>query len=1334
MEENKNEKKGKFSSLKGFRRAVPILLIALTAFLTFCFMTNGMGLLGDFIAKFLLGAFSWSAYFIPAFIALHALFYPSDIKNKRIISRTIFSTVTLISIAALIHSINYMSLELSLDLSRFYSEGTETFGGGFVGGLVAFLLSRLFGKPGVVIISIVIILLYITFYFASGRSSVSKALLKVLDFFSDLFTVIGKKRKEKRDRKARKIEEEQLEKRVEERDALLDDEFFAAGNGMQELTISDLGVNESRADSEIEKNPPLHDRVRRTTSFDSRTKRVYEKEEIINEASEKSSDKRRRINLDYSTNESKFGLNDRVDFEAFEENGADIIYEEREEDELKAEKAMYGLDENAEDVFTKDFNAYDFKINEEVASKKSTKGHFEVKEDPKGIDEFSEPLIHASEDAIEKARARADFEMRKKAVLESRIRMEQKERTSKIISNEVGAPVRHRIDDSPVSMQFDDGTEKKEAESTKFNFESSADVAKEGTSYKTDTVDEPFSFGTVIEDTFEFGKKPEFTPADAPNSVDYGYTRAEKSELTPASFDFTGTQASTPASFDFTEKSEDAPRSFDFTENKEDSSYSFGGESVEHTENHSPYFSQSDYSYTPAPEFKPYDEKASADVFIDTKNSDFEDTAIRLSRTMLNPTPEISEEPEYKINTEINKTDSVFEFDEEEDEASTEESSSPFMVFDEEEDDEEEENSYAEISAEEDDSFDEEIPEEEQNEDVKNYRKMFNFLDEEVSDEDTPTPFPEEDDDAPIPFPEEDEDSPIPFPEEDDDAPVPFPEEPEEVTTEPTDTPQRSATASAPLFEYAPEAFPKAPTPQINTPTAAEESKEEKPKKPDYSDYKFPPIDLLIEGKSEEDPLQSEERAQNAEKLIDTLNQFGVKASIKGIDHGPRITRYEIVPARGVKVNQITNLFDDIALNMAAEGIRMEAPIPGKSAIGVEIPNKHPSLVLLRDLVESDEFTSAKEKTTSCLGKDVTGNPVFCDIAKMPHMLIAGATGMGKSVCINSILLSILYKARPDEVKFIMIDPKKVEFNGYNGIPHLLVPVVTDVKQAAGALTWAVEQMEKRYELMEKLEVRKLDSYNERVREDPSLGEPLPKIIIVIDELNDIMLQVKKPAEDLIMSIAQKARAAGIHLIIGTQRPSVDVITGVIKANIPSRIACKVASFNDSKTILEQAGAEKLLKNGDMLYIPAGAPKALRVQGAYVSDPEIASVMKFLKSQVKGAVYDEEVLADINRAAQKCSKGKGSDDDFDDDEDEGESTGILNDQQFLDAVELAIRQGKISTSLIQRKISIGYGKAAKFIDYMEEMGLVSEPNGQRPRDVLVTKDEWHEMLARRSLD
>ena len=523
----------------------------------------------------------------------------------------------------------------------------------------------------------------------------------------------------------------------------------------------------------------------------------------------------------------------------------------------------------------------------------------------------------------------------------------------------------------------------------------------------------------------------------------------------------------------------------------------------------------------------------------------------------------------------------------------------------------------------------------------------------------------------------------------------------------------------------------------FDMPTAKKQEKPQnetpKTKAPDYSGYKKPPIELLKKGSVDIDENLNEETTANGEKLIQTLSEFNVRASIRSVDIGPRITRYEIVPAKGVRVNSVINLFDDISLSLAAEGIRMEAPIPGKAAIGVEIPNKKPQMVLLRDLIERDEFQNSDSMTMACFGKDVTGNAVLGDIAKMPHMLIAGATGMGKSVCINSIMISMLYRARPDELKFIMIDPKMVEFNGYNGIPHLLIPVIIDVKQAAGALMWAVEQMEKRYEMFLKYSVRNLDGYNEKMRADSSLGEPLPKIVIVIDELNDLMLQARKPVEDLIMRIAQKARAAGIHLIIGTQRPSVDVITGVIKANIPSRIACKVASFTDSKTILEQAGAEKLLNNGDMLFWPVGKPKPTRVQGAFVSDAEVEKVMNFLKSQNKGASYDEEALEEINRAAQKCAKGGKGDDDDDDDGESG-GTGIFNDPQFLEAVDLAVKQGKIATSLIQRKIGVGYGKAAKFIDYMEDQGFVSEPNGQKPREVLITKDEWHEILARRSLD
>ena len=513
-------------------------------------------------------------------------------------------------------------------------------------------------------------------------------------------------------------------------------------------------------------------------------------------------------------------------------------------------------------------------------------------------------------------------------------------------------------------------------------------------------------------------------------------------------------------------------------------------------------------------------------------------------------------------------------------------------------------------------------------------------------------------------------------------------------------------------------------------PTAEPPKKPEPPKKkaPDFSSYKLPPLDLLgLDPVHNEDQISDEIR-ENTRILIETLQSFGVTASIKGVDRGPRVTRYEVVPARGVKVHQVTHLFDDIKLALAAEGVRMEAPIPGRAAIGFEIPNKHPVNVRLRELLECEEFQSSTSTTYVSIGKDVAGNPVFGDIAKFPHALVAGATGMGKSVCINSILISMLYKSRPDEVRFILIDPKKVEFKVYSGIPHLLVPVVTEAKQAAGALMWAVEEMERRYDLIEKYNLRNIQAYNERVASDPSMGTPLSKIVIVIDELNDLMMQVRDPAEDLIMRIAQKARAAGIHLIIGTQRPDVKVITGTIKANIGTRISCKVTSVVDSRTILEMAGAEKLLNKGDMLYKPTDRTEPVRVQGCFVSDSEVEAVMEYIKQFATGEQYDEEVLAEINKAAQKCGKDKRGAQDSDDGG--SEECGYYSDQQFLDAVELAIRSGKVSTSLLQRKLQIGFGKAARFIDAMEEIGIVSEPNGQKPRDVLLTMDEWREKLSR----
>ena len=497
----------------------------------------------------------------------------------------------------------------------------------------------------------------------------------------------------------------------------------------------------------------------------------------------------------------------------------------------------------------------------------------------------------------------------------------------------------------------------------------------------------------------------------------------------------------------------------------------------------------------------------------------------------------------------------------------------------------------------------------------------------------------------------------------------------------------------------------------------------------DCNNYKFPPIEYLKRGSSDDGSSIDAEITETAEKLIETLVQFNVSASIKSVDRGPRITRYELALGKGVRVSHFTSLADDIALCLGSENIRIIAPIPGKTMVGVEVPNKNPSTVFLGDLIASDEFKNEPSKTFACIGKNVSGDPVFADVAKLPHVLVAGATGMGKSVCINSIVASILYKATPDEVKLIMIDPKEVEFTMYNGIPHLLVPVITGVNMAVGALSWAVDEMNRRYDLLASANARRLDSYNDLVREDPSLGKPLPKIIIVIDELNDLMMQARRPIESLILAITQKARAAGIHMIIGTQRPSVDVITGVVKANIPSRISCKVSSSTDSRNILDRTGAEKLLNKGDMLVEIVGQQEPIRVQGAFVSDGEIQKITDYLKSLERNTENDG-IIGKMQRAGAKYSVSTEVDDDDEDDED---LSAYLKDKQFIDAVDVAIKSGKISTSFIQRKISVGYGKAAKFIDVMEDLGIISAPCGLKPRDVLFTEDEWEEMIDRSTI-
>ncbi len=492
--------------------------------------------------------------------------------------------------------------------------------------------------------------------------------------------------------------------------------------------------------------------------------------------------------------------------------------------------------------------------------------------------------------------------------------------------------------------------------------------------------------------------------------------------------------------------------------------------------------------------------------------------------------------------------------------------------------------------------------------------------------------------------------------------------------------------------------------------------------------YEFPPTALLTppEKRSAAD---FEELKENSQKLVDTLRSFNVKARVSDVSFGPTITRYELAPESGTRVRSISNLVEDIALGLAVPNVRIEAPIPGKAAVGIEVPNKKRENVYLRALLEGEGFEASGSRLTAALGSDVAGAPVYCDIAKMPHLLVSGATGMGKSVCINSIIVSLLYKSTPQEIRLLMIDPKKVELNIYNGIPHLHVPVVSDAKKAAGTLSWAVTEMERRYELIESVGVRNIQNYNEITYNDPE-KEFMPQMVIIIDELADLMMTAPDDVETSICRIAQMGRAAGIHLIIGTQRPSVDVITGLIKANIPSRIAFKMASQVDSRTVIDIAGAEKLLGRGDMLYAPVGVMKPQRVQGAFVSETEVQKVVDFIKGIFPMPQYDESAINGIEEAAARCGQKKGRGGSAD----TAEAPVATDDPMLKQALELAVETGKISTSLIQRRLSLGYGRAAKLIDTMEARGYVSAPDGQRPRDVLITRQQYQELVLQNEFD
>ncbi|WP_352417830.1 DNA translocase FtsK [Proteiniborus sp.] len=469
-----------------------------------------------------------------------------------------------------------------------------------------------------------------------------------------------------------------------------------------------------------------------------------------------------------------------------------------------------------------------------------------------------------------------------------------------------------------------------------------------------------------------------------------------------------------------------------------------------------------------------------------------------------------------------------------------------------------------------------------------------------------------------------------------------------------------------------------------------------------YDNFRLPDLELLKDIKTNIKGTEKKEVLLNANKLIDTLNNFSIEAKILQISIGPSITRYEIQPAPGVKVSKIVGLTNDIALSLASSDIRMEAPIPGKSAIGIEVPNKNKVGVGLKEILESKEYSEIDTFIPFALGKDIAGNPIVTNIEKMPHLLIAGATGSGKSVCINTLIASILFKAKPDEVKLMLIDPKVVELSVYNGIPHLLIPVVTDPKKAAFSLNWAVQEMTRRYNLFAKNSVRDLDSYNNKAINNPEM-EKLPQLVIIIDELADLMMVSASEVEDYICRLAQMARAAGIHLIVATQRPSVDIITGTIKANIPSRISFAVSSQADSRTILDMGGAEKLLGKGDMLFYPVGESKPVRVQGAFISEEEINNLVEYLKSQCS-AQYEEKIVGEINNNFKLSSSE--------------------SDELLPNAIEIVIDEGQASISLLQRRLKIGYARAARIIDEMEERGVVGGYEGSKPRKVLITKEEF----------
>ncbi|MBO5009954.1 MAG: hypothetical protein J6D20_04565 [Clostridia bacterium] len=1325
---NKNDNKSKNTTApSGIQKAIPIILVGVALFIGVCFIFGGTGAFGNGVASILLGLFACGAYAVPLLLILHAVFFAEDMKKKSVLSRVIFSFIAVLIISSVDYAITGFGTEPVFDPVAFYETQSH---GGFVGGIFSFCIAKLIGYVGLIILDVTAVVAYTIVFFGKKESTARRGILGFLQFFaSGLAKAETKIKQDAENRKEAKAESkrQETERRHSE---FLNDSFFDNDGNMDELSIRELGIHETKKKGRSESRPVLQTKVHNRSALS--------KEEL--EAELRQNERYTPADSDSRKKGTSFDFNISSQDKKSSNDASKVFFGATDKSFTEKQNQNYGIDENADSVFTKDFDPFDFATGEKLVAKASTKA--QPAPTKQGGIGFVTPLSEVTEKSLAEQRRREEFEQRKRSIIESR-----------------NAAAKPNISPSAPTVQNTQNTQEAAATVTEKATVSENEAAVTESAKEKETVSAALvtaSAASVKADdsvTMEFGSSKEIIevpeePKEEPEQITEPEPEITEEIPAPTAEDENIEEAyeqiaemvlkNNPA------YAVSANRSTFTTTVKGDdltAAAAAHAESSDEQEEAKPKGNAD----TQAASFKPYTPPSPDE----SKISSTEEAILVTERTLITPDTE-SLDTSF-LQKEIERYSDLPESDESVSEEDTpvqapEAETEPEIAFPavplasekEEEketvftfgDEAEEEEVSSEVSGDieeifgtpdeesSDDTDQEPIPPEEQNPEVIKQRAMFPFLDETNEESTVPEEKIEE-----IEAKCEAETLAEPAA----DTSFVQAENAEETNPNEEEVVKESEEDDEPPFDIDIKE-------DISAAAMAIVPAEEKPKKKDYSDYVFPPIELLHAVDEKANENISEEIQDNADKLIDTLASFGVTASIKGVDRGPRITRYEVVPAKGVKVSNIMNLADDIALNLAADGIRMEAPIPGKSAVGVEIPNKKSSIVRLRELIETDDFKALRSKTSVCMGKDVAGQPVFADVAKMPHALVAGATGMGKSVCINSLMLSILYKARPDEVKFIMIDPKQVEFTMYNGIPHLLVPVVTDVKQAAGTLMWAVEEMERRYGVLQEQCVRNIDAYNEKVASNPALGEPMSRIVIVIDEFAELIMQAKNPVESLIIRIAQKARAAGIHLIIGTQKPVKEVITGLIKSNIPSKLSCKVASNRDSILIFDAAGAEKLLDKGDMLIAFANSLKPQRVQCAFVADEEVEAVMDYLKQYSDDSCYDESVMEEIKRAADKCTKKGGGDRDDDDGDDSSYGEGYLNNKEFLDAVEIAVNTRKISTSLIQRKLSIGYGKAAKFIDVMEDMGIVGEANGSKPREVLLSADEWHEKLARTSYD